>query len=110
MRLDDPDAGEVLVGGVNLRHADAKSLRDATAIVFQESFLFAATVGDNIALDTGADRDDVERAAQVAQADRFIRELPHGYDTVVGERGHTLSGGQRQRVARRARWSDARDS
>lgn len=99
VRLDDPDAGEVLVGGVNLRHAEAKSLRDATAIVFQESFLFAATVGDNIALDTGADRDAVERAAQVAQADRFIRELPHGYDTVVGERGHTLSGGQRQRVA-----------
>jgi ABC-type multidrug transport system fused ATPase/permease subunit len=99
VRLDDPDSGEVLVGGVNLRHAEAQSLRDSTAIVFQESFLFAATVADNIALDTGADRDAVERAAQVAQADRFIGELPHGFDTVVGERGHTLSGGQRQRVA-----------
>ncbi|MEP6973027.1 MAG: ABC transporter ATP-binding protein [Actinomycetota bacterium] len=99
VRLDDPDAGEVLVGGVNLRHAEAGSLREATAIVFQESFLFAASVGDNIALDSGASRDEVERAAEVAQADWFIRELPHGFDTVVGERGHTLSGGQRQRVA-----------
>lgn len=99
VRLDDPDEGEVLVGGVNLRHADSRSLRDATAMVFQESFLFAASVRDNIALDTGADRDEVERAATIAQADRFVRQLPHGYDTVVGERGHTLSGGQRQRVA-----------
>ena len=99
VRLDDPDEGNVLVGGVDLREADAGSLRDATAIVFQESFLFAASVGDNIALDTGASREQVERAARTAQADRFIRALPRGYDTVVGERGHTLSGGQRQRVA-----------
>ncbi len=99
VRLDDPDEGEVLVGGVNLRDADAASLRDATAIVFQESFLFAASIRDNIALDTGARADEVEQAARIAQADRFIRALPRGYDTVVGERGHTLSGGQRQRVA-----------
>jgi len=87
------------VGGVNLRDADAASLRDATAIVFQESFLFAASVRDNIALDTGATADEVDDAARIAQADRFIVALPHGYDTIVGERGHTLSGGQRQRVA-----------
>jgi ATP-binding cassette subfamily B protein len=99
VRLDDPDDGEVLVGGVNLRHADATSLRDATAIVFQESFLFAAPVRDNIGLDTGAEAEDVEHAARMAQADGFIRRLPEGYDTVVGERGHTLSGGERQRVA-----------
>jgi ABC-type multidrug transport system fused ATPase/permease subunit len=99
VRLDDPDEGEVLVGGVNLRHADAASLRDATAIVFQESFLFAASVRDNIALDTGADLEQVEHAATLVRADRFIRALPQGYDTVVGERGHTLSGGQRQRIA-----------
>jgi ABC-type multidrug transport system fused ATPase/permease subunit len=99
VRLDDPDQGEVLVGGVNLRHVDAASLRATTAIVFQDSFLFAASVRDNIDLDTGADAETVERAARLAQADRFIRELPRGYDTVVGERGHTLSGGQRQRVA-----------
>jgi ABC-type multidrug transport system fused ATPase/permease subunit len=99
VRLDDPDEGEVLIGGVNLRHVDAASLRDATAMVFQESFLFAAAVRDNIALDTGAGPDEVEHAASLAQADAFIRRLPDGYDTVVGERGHTLSGGQRQRVA-----------
>ena len=99
VRLDDPDTGEVRVGGVNLRDVDAASLRDATAIVFQESFLFAASVRDNIALDTGATDTDIERAARITQADRFIRALPHGFDTVVGERGHTLSGGQRQRIA-----------
>jgi ATP-binding cassette, subfamily B, bacterial len=99
VRLDDPDDGDVRVGGVDLRQADPGSLRDATAIVFQESFLFAASVRDNIALDTGATNDEVERAAAIAQADRFIRALPRGFDTVVGERGHTLSGGQRQRIA-----------
>jgi len=99
VRLDDPDRGTVRVGGVGLRDADAASLREATAIVFQESFLFAASVRDNIALDTGATPEQVERAADIARCDRFIRALPHGYDTVVGERGHTLSGGQRQRVA-----------
>ncbi len=99
VRLDDPDHGEVLIGGVNLRDVDATSLRDATAIVFQESFLFAASIRDNIALDTGATPSEVERAADLVRADRFIRALPNGYDTVVGERGHTLSGGQRQRVA-----------
>jgi ABC-type multidrug transport system fused ATPase/permease subunit len=67
--------------------------------VFQESFLFATTVAENIALDSGASRDEIERAAAIAQADRFIRALPHAYDTVLGERGHTLSGGERQRVA-----------
>src|SRR6185312_2544826 len=99
VRLDDPDDGEVLIGGVNLRHADAASLRDATAIVFQESFLFAAPVRENIGLDTGADPEAIEHAARLCRADAFIRRLPEGYDTVVGERGHTLSGGQRQRVA-----------
>src|SRR2546425_4520371 len=99
VRLDDPDRGVVRVGGLDLRDADPVSLRDATAIVFQESFLFAASVHDNIALDTGASREEVERAAAIAQADRFVRALPHGFDTIVGERGHTLSGGQRQRVA-----------
>ncbi len=99
VRLDDPDVGDVSIGGVNLRDADAVSLRDATAIVFQESFLFAASITDNIALDTGADAEQVVHAASLAKADTFIRALPNGYETVVGERGHTLSGGQRQRVA-----------
>ena len=99
IRLDDPARGSVLVGGVDLRRADPQDLRDATAMVFQESFLFASSIRENIALDTGATDEEVERAAVMAQADRFIRSLPHGFDTVVGERGHTLSGGQRQRVA-----------
>ena len=99
VRLDDPQRGVVRVGGVDLRTADARSLRDATAIVFQESFLFAARVRDNIALDLEASDEEIRRAATLAQADRFIHALPNGYDTVVGERGHTLSGGQRQRVA-----------
>src|SRR5439155_15766377 len=87
------------LGGVNLRHIDAASLRRAASMVFQDSFLFANTVAENIALDSDASRDEIERAAIVAQADRFIRALPKGFDTVLGERGHTLSGGERQRVA-----------
>ncbi len=99
VRLADPDSGSVSIGGVDLREVDPASLRRATAIVFQESFLFATTVAENIALDSGADRNQVEEAARIASADRFVRALPEGYDTVVGERGHTLSGGERQRVA-----------
>jgi len=99
VRLDDPTSGEILLGGVNLRHVDAASLRHAVSLVFQDSFLFANTVAENIALDEDASREEVERAATIAQADRFIRELPKGFDTVLGERGHTLSGGERQRVA-----------
>jgi ATP-binding cassette, subfamily B, bacterial len=99
VRLDDPDVGEVLVGGVNVRHVDPVELRTSATLVFQESFLFAASVLENIALDSGASEHDVVRAAELARADRFIRQLPHGFQTVVGERGMTLSGGQRQRVA-----------
>jgi ATP-binding cassette subfamily B protein len=99
VRLDDPDQGEVLVGGVNVRHVEPRALRSAATLVFQESFLFATTVRENITLDSGADDDDIVAAARLARADTFIRQLPKGYDTVVGERGVTLSGGQRQRVA-----------
>jgi ATP-binding cassette subfamily B protein len=99
VRLDDPADGAISFGGIDLRRADPASLRRAAAIVFQESFLFATSIGENIALDAGAGRDDVEEAARIAGADTFIRRLPRGYDTVVGERGHTLSGGERQRVA-----------
>jgi ATP-binding cassette, subfamily B, bacterial len=99
VRLADPDQGRVLVGGVDVRDADVAVLRRDVSIVFQESFLFATSVRENIALDAGVEEGDVVRAAMIASADRFIRELPMGYDTVVGERGYTLSGGQRQRVA-----------
>jgi len=99
VRLDDPSRGRILIGGVDIRQIDSDELRRATSLVFQESFLFATTVAENISLDSGASRDEIERAAAIAQADRFIRALPHAYDTVLGERGYTLSGGERQRVA-----------
>jgi ATP-binding cassette subfamily B protein len=99
VRLDDPTSGEILLGGVNLRHLDSASLHRSAAIVFQESFLFARSVSENIALDSGASADDVRRAARIARADAFVESLPDGYETVVGERGYTLSGGERQRVA-----------
>jgi ATP-binding cassette, subfamily B, bacterial len=99
VRLVDPDEGHVSIGDIDLRHTDPASLRRSVAIVFQDSFLFATTVRENIALDSGATEDEVVRAARIAACDRFIRALPQGYDTVVGERGLTLSGGERQRVA-----------
>jgi ATP-binding cassette subfamily B protein len=99
VRLADPLEGSVTIEGVDVRAADPITLRQAAAIVFQESFLFAASVRENIALDDTVDEAEVVRSAMISSADRFIRELPRGYDTVVGERGHTLSGGQRQRVA-----------
>jgi ATP-binding cassette subfamily B protein len=99
VRLDDPAEGAVRIGGVDLREADPASLRRAASIVFQESFLFATSIFENIALDSGADLEEVERAAAITHAHGFIRELGHGYETVVGERGLSLSGGERQRIA-----------
>jgi ATP-binding cassette subfamily B protein len=99
VRLDDPMEGEILLGGVNLRHLDAAELRRASSVVFQESFLFANTVEENIGLDSGASHEEIVRAAEIARADRFIEALPKSYDTVLGERGYSLSGGERQRVA-----------
>ncbi len=99
VRLADPSLGSVRVGGVDLRHVDPERLRERVAIVFQESFLFATSVRENIALETPVTDEEIRRAAELAQADAFIDALPRGYDTVVGERGVTLSGGQRQRVA-----------
>ena len=99
VRMDDPSHGQVRLGGVDLREADLAAVRASVALVFQESFLFAETVGENISLgEAGSDAEVVE-AARIAQAHGFIDELPGGYETVVGERGVTLSGGQRQRVA-----------
>jgi ATP-binding cassette, subfamily B, bacterial len=99
VRLDDPSSGSIAFGGVDLRDADPASMRRAAAIVFQESFLFATSIRENIALDSGASVGEVEEAARIARSDGFIGRLDDGYDTVVGERGHTLSGGERQRVA-----------
>ena len=97
--LEDPREGQVLLGGLELRSIDPEERRRAISIVFQESFLFATTVRDNIALDMDASESEIREAARLAQAHVFIQNLPHGYDSVLGERGVTLSGGQRQRIA-----------
>jgi ABC-type multidrug transport system fused ATPase/permease subunit len=99
-RLYDPGEGEVLIDGVDVREVDLASLRSEIAFVADDSFLFTASVAENIAYARpGASIESIEAAARRAQADAFIRELPEGYETRVGERGLTLSGGQRQRVA-----------
>jgi ABC-type multidrug transport system fused ATPase/permease subunit len=94
-----PDRGTVTVGGVDAREVLPAELRTAVTLVFQESFLFADSVGENITVGSDATSDELHRVAEIAQAAAFIAALPHGYDTVLGERGVTLSGGQRQRVA-----------
>src|SRR5712691_2128049 len=99
VRLADPDSGSISIGGVDLRRLPAEPLQQAASIVFQESFLFATSVRENIALGQEAPEHEIVRAARLARADQFISALPKGYDTVLGERGVTLSGGQRQRVA-----------
>jgi len=99
-RFYDATGGTVSLDGVDVRHVALDELRREVALVFQETFLFSASVRDNIAFGNSAATDDqVRLAARLAQAHRFICDLPEGYDTVVGERGYSLSGGQRQRVA-----------
>jgi ATP-binding cassette subfamily B protein len=99
-RFYDTDAGSVSVNGVDVRGLQVKSLRRDIGVVFEESFLFSDSVRANIAYGRpDATEDEIVAAARVAAADDFIRALPRGYDTVVGERGLSLSGGQRQRIA-----------
>jgi len=99
-RLYDPDTGTVEVDGADVRQVDLDSLRSEIAFVADDSFLFTASVAENIAYARAdASLEEIEKAARLAQADGFIRELPDGYETRVGERGLTLSGGQRQRIA-----------
>lgn len=99
-RLYDPTSGTVRIDGSDLRDVTPDSIRHQVAYVSDDSFLFSDSISANIAYARPeAARHEIERAARLAQADGFIRELPEGYDTVVGERGLTLSGGQRQRIA-----------
>ena len=99
-RFYDVQGGSVRVDGVDVRDTTMASLRSHIGVVFEESFLFSDSVASNIAYGRpDATQDQIYAAAQAAEADGFIRALPHGYDTVVGEQGLTLSGGQRQRVA-----------
>ena len=100
LRFFDPAEGEIRIDGVALPRANLSALRRAFALVPQDVALFADTVAGNIAYGApDATRADIERAALTAHADVFIRALPQGFDTPIGERGVTLSGGQRQRIA-----------
>jgi subfamily B ATP-binding cassette protein MsbA len=99
LRFHDPDAGSIEVDGRDLREIDRASLLDHVAVVSQDPFLFSGTIGENIRYARpDASLEDVERAARAAHVDEFVRTLPDGYDTQVGESGVQLSGGQRQRV------------
>jgi ABC-type multidrug transport system fused ATPase/permease subunit len=99
-RFYDPQRGQILIDGIDIRKVTLRSLRSSIGFVFQETFLFSDTVANNIRYGhPDASLGDVEAAARIAQAHDFILELPQGYDTMLGERGATLSGGQRQRLA-----------
>lgn len=99
-RFFDPWQGRVLIDNRDAREVGLKSLREQVSLVLQESFLFPLSIADNIAYGRpDASRSDIEAAAVAANAHRFIKQLPQGYDTLLGERGGTLSGGERQRLS-----------
>ncbi len=99
-RFYDVDSGSLSIDGVDVRDISLEQLRGEVAVVFQETFLFSASIEDNIRVgDPSATDEQVRSAARLARAHEFICESPDGYRTVVGERGATLSGGQRQRIS-----------
>jgi len=99
-RFYDPFTGRLLIDGMDARDFTLRSLREQISFVLQETILFHAPVWQNIAYGKPeASRDEINRAARLANAHEFIERMPEGYDTMVGERGVTLSGGQRQRIA-----------
>ena len=99
-RFYDPEAGEILIDGINIRDVKLHSLRRQIGIVPQETIMFSGTIAQNIAFGQNSfDLEAVAAAAKIANAHQFISELPDGYQTWVGERGVNLSGGQRQRIA-----------
>jgi subfamily B ATP-binding cassette protein MsbA len=96
---DDPSGGRILIDGKDVATFKLDALRVQVGFVLQETVLFRGTIRENIAYGRpGATEEEIVAAAKVANADEFISRMPHGYDTVVGERGDTLSGGQRQRI------------
>lgn len=100
LRFYDPQGGRVLLDGVDVRDMTRESLRDNVTILHQEVLLFSGTVRENIAYGRpDASMDEVIAAAELAGVHEFVRTLPHGYDSPVGQRGRLLSGGQRQRLA-----------
>ena len=99
-RFFDPTSGRVLLDGIDLREIDLEDLRRNIGFVFQENFLFSNTIAQNIAFgNPDATQEAIEEAARIASAHGFIMEMPHGYETILGEGGVNLSGGQRQRLA-----------
>jgi ATP-binding cassette subfamily B protein/subfamily B ATP-binding cassette protein MsbA len=99
-RFFDPWQGSILLDGIDLRQIQLKSLRSQISLVLQDPFLLPLSIANNIAYGLpAAARSQIIRAAELANADEFIRHLPQGYDTVIGERGATLSGGQKQRLS-----------
>ena len=99
-RFYDIDSGRICVDGTDVREARLSDVRRAVGLVFEDTFLFSDSVRANIAFaDPEASIDAVVRAARLAGADDFVRELPDGYETIIGEHGYSLSGGQRQRIA-----------
>ncbi|HVY14952.1 MAG TPA: glucan ABC transporter ATP-binding protein/ permease [Rhodopila sp.] len=99
-RLWDPTQGRITVDGQDLRDVTLDSLRSNIGVVFQESLLFNRTIRDNLLVGRpNATDEEIEQACRMADAHEFIVRQPHGYDTMIGERGTTLSGGQRQRLA-----------
>ncbi|HEX2941038.1 MAG TPA: glucan ABC transporter ATP-binding protein/ permease [Rhodopila sp.] len=99
-RLWDPSTGRITVDGQDLRDITLDSLRSHIGVVFQESLLFNRTIRDNLLVGCPtATEEEIEEACRMADAHEFIIRQPHGYDTMIGERGATLSGGQRQRLA-----------
>ncbi|MEO8441741.1 MAG: ABC transporter ATP-binding protein [Betaproteobacteria bacterium] len=100
LRLYDPQTGGISIGGQDIRGVDPEQVRGLIAVVAQDTYLFHGTVEDNLRLGRpGASQQQVEAAARAANAHDFIRALPDGYRTMIGERGTRLSGGQRQRIA-----------
>src|SRR5215203_420757 len=100
LRFYDPGSGNVRIDGYDLRDLTLRSLRERVAVLLQEGFIFDGTVRENIAYGKDeATEEEIVRAAKAADAHDFIRALPDGYDTVVGQKGRLLSGGQRQRIA-----------
>ena len=99
-RFYDVSAGSVRIDGTDIRELDSGDYRLQVGMVLQDPYLFHGSIVENVSYGMpGAGLDDVVEAAQMANAHDFICDLPHGYDTIIGERGHTLSGGERQRIS-----------
>ena len=98
-RLYDPEEGQILIDGIDIKEWKLESLRNQISYIEQDTFLFSDKIAENISFGQTSSLDEIKKAAKEAQADNFIEQLPNGYESEVGERGVQLSGGQRQRIA-----------